>query len=56
MNLWFNSKRLLVMAVGLLALSAWRPWPPDAYLYSVGFVVGMYMYGQSLVDAEKAKR
>lgn len=61
MSSWWNSKRLLVLLVGIVATSTWagewRGIPvPSPDVWWTGTMIVAYIGGQSLVDFAKALR
>lgn len=61
MSTWWNSKRLLVLLVGIIATSTWgAEWNgipvPAPNVYWTGVMAVAYITGQSLVDCAKAWR
>ena len=61
MSQWFESKRLLVFLIALVATSAWgvgenAAWVPTPNTAAVTWLGVAYLAGQSLVDAVKAWR
>lgn len=56
MSEWWNSKRLLVLLVGLIGTSSFAGWSVAPDTYSIMMLCAVYIGGQSLVDAAKAWR
>ena len=55
MSNWFDSKRLFILLLGLLAITEWQNgYIPIPRPILTTWLVGVYIGGQSLVDCCKA--